>query len=110
MLSDFGLGLIIPAAILVLLGWFVPKWLGSRYANNLPKLIAVALVATFLMFLLAGALFAALYVGQGAPVSALAELGVGYFLALGRNSALIWGPLMILSLIGLDRRSRPELW
>lgn len=110
MLSDFGLGLIIPCTVLALLGWYVPKWLGQRYANSLPKLIAVGFVATFVMYLLAGALFAALYVGQGAPFSALGELGVDYFLRLGRSSALIWAPIMILSLIGLDKRSRPELW
>lgn len=110
LLSSYGLGLIIPTAILCIFGWVVPKWLGARYANNLPKLIAVGLVATFMMFLLSGVLFAGLYIGQGAPVSALRDLGVGYFITLGRNAALIWGPVMVLSLIGLDKRSRSELW
>ncbi len=110
LLSGFGLGLIIPTTILALLGWFVPKWLGGRYADSLPKVIAVGLVSTFVMYLLAGALFAALYVAQGAPLSALGELGVSYFLVLGRGAALIWAPIMLLSLIGLDPRYRSETW
>lgn len=110
LLASYGFGLIIPTVILCVLGWVIPRRLGARYANNLPKLIAVGLVATFMMFLLSGLLFAALYIGQGAPMSALGDLGVGYFITLGRNAALIWGPVMVLSLIGLDKRSRSELW
>lgn len=110
MLSDFGLGLIIPAALLCVAGWCVPRWLGRRYADSLAKLAAVGCVAAFLLYLIAAALFAGLYVAQGAPVSAVATLGIGYFLGLGSASALIWAPMLLVSLIGLDKRSRMETW
>jgi len=110
MFSDFGLGLIVPAVILSLMGWFVPKWLGTKFAEGVSQLVAVAVVATFVLFLLGGALFVGLYLVQGAAVTDLAALGVGYFLTLGGMGALLWAPFMILSIIGLPKSWVEQTW
>ncbi len=76
--------------------------------------MALAFVATLVMVGLGTGLFAALYVWQGAPLSAIMAAGwapgLWHFTRLGLLSALIWAPVMILSVAGLPRRWVRETW
>ena len=107
-------GLIIPAAILALLGWLVPRGLSLFFPEGVKPLILLAFTATLIMFFLGMMYFFALYLWQGAPLAVLFEAGfaagVIHFGGLGLTSALLWAPIMILSVAGLPKHWVKETW
>lgn len=110
-LSD---GLIIPAALLALLGWLVPRGLFLLFPEGVKPLLWLTFTATLLMFLLGVAFFLLLYLWQGAPLDALFEpgyvAGLAHFARLGLISALLWAPIMVLSVAGLPKLWTKETW
>lgn len=112
--AGFSDGLILPAAALAFLGWLVPKLLAMVWPEGVRPLLALALVATLIMALLGVVFFLCLYVWQGVPMAALFELGLAAGLVhlggLSLISALIWGPIMILSVAGLPKHWVRETW
>jgi len=110
----FSTGLILPAVILAALGWCVPRVLALFWPEGVRWLIALALASTFVMVALGAAFFAGLYAVQGVDLGALFETGgqvlVGQFLRLSLISALLWGPLMVLSLAGVPKTWVKEVW
>ena len=66
------------------------------------------------LILLASALFMLLYVGQGVPLEVILDVGVlggwPHFLRLGLASALVWAPIMILSVANLPRHWKEKTW
>ena len=113
-LSAFSSSLILPALILAALGWLVPKLLSLVFPEGVRPLMLLAFTSTLVMALLGAAFFAVLYVLQGIPVSVLFEGGIvatiGHFGRLSLISALLWGPLMILSVASLPRHWTKETW
>jgi hypothetical protein len=107
-------GLIIPAMVLALFGWLVPKGLSLVWPEGVRPLLALAFVATVIMFLFGTGFFMALYAWQGAPLSAVFEPGLAagllHFGRLGLISALLWGPIMVLSVAGLPKGWTKEIW
>ena len=110
-LSD---GLVIPALLLSLMGWLVPRLLARIFPEGVRPLLLLALVSAAVMLLLGMAFFALLYVWQGVPWDILLGAGwpalVGHFLWLGTMSALLWGPILVLSVAGLPRRWTRATW
>jgi hypothetical protein len=110
----FSDGLLIPAAVLALLGWLVPRLLSLIWPEGVRPLMLLALTSTFILILSSMAFFALLYVWQGVPFSMLVEGGIGpsvvHFGRLGLISALLWGPIMILSVAGLPKHWVKETW
>ena len=108
------MNIFIPAVILALIGWFVPRLLGKLLPEGVRPLLLNALLSTLIMGCLGIGYFMVLYVIQGMPLSAILMDGVGpaigYFGRLSMISALIWGPIMILSLAGLPRKWTKEVW
>ena len=111
MLGD---GLIIPALALALTGWLVPKLLSLVWPEGVWPLFALAFVATLVMLVLGTGLFLALYVWQGVPLATLFDGGWGpglwHFARLGMISALLWAPIMVLSVAGLPNHWVKETW
>ncbi|MGR3463454.1 hypothetical protein [Limimaricola sp.] len=109
-----GWGLVLPALGLGLAGWALPRLLARLFPEGVRPLIWLALTAALMMQALSMALFLLLYVIEGAPISVLAGPGLGALVAhlarLGVGSALIWGPILVLSVAGLPRRWRHETW
>jgi hypothetical protein len=109
-----GDGLIIPALALALTGWLVPKLLSLVWPEGLRPLLALALVATLIMLALATVVFVGLYLWQGVPLAALFAQGWGpglwHFARLGVISALLWAPIMVLSVAGLPKNWVKETW
>jgi hypothetical protein len=107
-------GLFIPALVLAVIGWLVPKGLALFWPEGVRPLMLLALVATLVMFLFGMGFFIALYVWQGAPLSAVFEPGLAaglfHFGRLGLISALLWGPIMVLSVAGLPKGWTKEIW
>lgn len=105
----FADGLILPAIVLALCGWLVPRGLSLVWAEGVRPLILLALASAGIMLVLGAGMFLCLYLWRGVPLSALAEAGAGaafwHFGRLALISALFWGPIMILSVARL-----PQFW
>lgn len=102
MTLDLSLQTLWQAALLAALGALVPLALYRLHGVSLTAL-AVNLFASALALTAFGAvLFGALYLRQGVPLSpALA----GHFLTLGLSGAIVWGPVLLLTGLGLAQRS-----
>jgi hypothetical protein len=106
--------LIIPSLALALVGWLVPRALSLIWPEGVRPLLVLAFVATLVMLVLAAAFFLVLYVVGGVPLTSLTETGwgpaVAHFGRLAVISALIWGPIMVLSVAGLPKQWVRETW
>jgi hypothetical protein len=113
-MSLFSDGLVFPAAVLALLGWLVPRLLSRVFPEGVRPLLILAFISTLVMFLFGMGFFLALYIWQGAPISTLFEAGwtsgLLHFGRLGLISALLWGPILILSVAGLPKHWIKETW
>ena len=107
-------GLVLPALLLALVGWLVPRMLSLVFPEGVRPLLLLALVATILMVPIGSGFFVLLYVIQGIPMAVLFEPGLAsgivHFGKLGLISALIWGPILILSVAGLPKTWVKETW
>ncbi|TNC75028.1 hypothetical protein FHG71_01920 [Rubellimicrobium roseum] len=113
-MQDLSSGLVVPALVLAILGWLVPRLLARIWREGVGPLLLLAFVSTLLLLALAAGVFVTLYLWQGAPLMLLFEHGtaatLGHFMRLGLLSALLWGPIMVLSLAGLPRHWKEETW
>jgi hypothetical protein len=107
-------GLVIPAAILAVFAYGVPQVLSRSLPEGVRPLILNTLLSTIVLFALSTALFVLLYFWQGLPIGQLSNAGLaasfGYFGRLGLMAAIIWAPIMVLSVAGLPRKWVEETW
>jgi len=107
-------GLVVPAGILAVFAYGVPQVLGRWLPEGVTLLMVNALLSTVVLFAFSAGFFALLYFWQGVPVDQLSEAGlaagVGFFGRLGLMAAIIWAPIMILSVAGLPRKWVKETW
>ncbi len=112
--TAFSSGLILPAICLAALGWTVPRILALVFPEGPGPLMLLALVATILMLLLGIGFFGLLYVWQGVPLNMLFETGIApgilHFGRLSLISAMLWAPIMILSIAGLPKNWVTKIW
>ena len=114
MLSDFGLGLIIPATLLAIVAWYVPVWLRWRMAEGVRPLVLLSILSALIVLAFGALLFLGLYLLQGADLATLTSAGIApaiwYFLRLSISAGLIWAPIMVLSIAGLPKTWVHETW
>lgn len=114
MAEIFSTGLVLPALILAAMGWFVPRLLALFWPEGVGWLLGLAFVSTVLMALLGAGFFALLYRSQGIGLTDLIDTGggalVSHFLRVSLISALLWGPLMVLSIAGVPKTWKTEVW
>ena len=107
-------GLVVPALGLALLGWLLPRGLSLVWPEGVRALLVLGLVATLVMLLLSAGFFVGLYLAGGVPLARLSAGGwqamVVHFGRLAVISALIWGPILVLSVAGLPRHWVKERW
>ena len=107
-------GLLIPAIALGLLGWLVPKLWSMILPEGVPALAFNAILSGVTLILITAVYFMVSYWQAGVTLDRLLDQGlVGnlvYFGRLGLSSAIIWGPLMGLSLMGLPRMWVTRTW
>lgn len=110
-LSD---GLILPALVLATVAFIVPRLLARALPEGIAPLLVNAFLSTVILIALSGIFFWCLYVWQGLEVAQLARQGVAAnivsFGQLGLMSAIIWAPIMILSVAGLPRKWVNSTW
>jgi len=106
--------LFLPAMVLALCAWVVPKLVSLVLPEGVKPLLLNAFLSTLLLYLLSGLVFFALYVWQGAPLDRLLEDGwrvnLVFFGRLGLSAAIIWVPIMLLSVAGLPRTWKKAVW
>ena len=107
-------GLLIPAIGLGLLGWLVPKLWSMVLPEGIPGLFAIAILSALTLAGLTAAYFIVSYWMAGVPLARLMDQGItgtiAYFGRLGLSAAIIWGPMMGLSLMGLPRTWTKATW
>ena len=113
-MSAFSESLFLPAAVLACLAWVVPKLLSLALREGVKPLLFNAFLSALFLFALSAAFFVALYVWQGVPLGELMRPGLAYnvtfFGRLGLSAAIIWAPIMILSVANLPRHSKEVEW
>lgn len=107
-------GLVLPALLLAFVGFAVPRVMARLLPEGVVPLLINGFISTVFCFALASGFFYLLYLWQGAPLDKLSlpHLGAAmlFFGRLGLASALIWAPIMLLSLAGLPRKWVHETW
>ena len=111
MFSD---ALFIPALVLALMAWFVPKLLARVMPEGVKPLLGIAFLSTVFLFALSAAFFVVLYIWQGMTWAQFAEYGfaanVLFYGKLGLIAAIIWAPILVLSVANLPRHWVRETW
>jgi hypothetical protein len=112
--GTLSVGLLIPALLLGGLGWLVPRLLGRVWPEGVGPLLLLAFVATLILLALSTGVFLLLYLWEGAPLDMLLEPGIApglaHFVRLGLLSALLWAPVLVLSVANLPKHWVKETW
>ena len=107
-------GILLPAMVLSALGWVVPRALARVFPEGVRPLMWLALTSAVVMMALGIGFFVLLYAFNGIPLRAVLEEGAGATLAhfgrLAAISALLWGPIMVLSIAGIPKNWVEETW
>lgn len=114
MADSFGIGLLFPVLFLTLVAWLVPKFLSMVMPEGVKPLILLAVFATVIMVVITSLVFVGLYLIQGASLATFIEPGFAdttlFLLKLSMSAALIWAPIMVLSIAGLPRTWTTVEW
>ena len=110
----FSDSLFFPAVVLALLAFAVPRILARVLPEGVKPLMLNAFLSTVVLFLLSALFFFCLYLWQGLNMAEVTEAGfaasVVLFGRLGLIAAIIWAPIMLLSVAALPRRWVKETW
>ncbi|UWQ19029.1 hypothetical protein [Jannaschia sp. M317] len=101
------MSLILPVLFLAALAWIVPWGLGRVLPEGLGWLIVNGMISVVALAVGAGALFVLLYGSAGGVVWQEAPW---HFVSLSARSAIVWGPVLVLSLANLPRGWREVEW
>jgi hypothetical protein len=114
MLETFSDSLFLPAALLAVFAWVVPKVLAAALPEGVPALALNAILSAVILCVASGMLFMALYFAQGADPAAFWAEGWAanalFFGRLGVSAAIVWGPILILSVANLPRHWVTKTW
>lgn len=106
-------GMILPVAALVVAAAVLPRRLARRLGGSAGALALNAALSTLGLLALAAALFLALYALRDPRVLTAVRVqpsaALVHFVALGGMAGLIWGPVMLVSLISPPRRRDRQL-
>ncbi len=110
----FSDSLLLPAVLLAVLAFVVPRLLARVLPEGVKPLLLNAFLSTLIIGVLSAVFFFCLYLWQGADIADLMAPGlvanVVFFGKLGLASAIIWVPIMLLSVAGLPRKWVKETW
>ncbi|WP_439154144.1 hypothetical protein [Yoonia sp.] len=107
-------GLFLPALMLAALGFVVPRMLARFLPEGVRPLLLNAFMSTIVLFFISAVFFFCLYLLQGLSPTQIFEPGLAatllFFGRLGLSAAIIWAPIMLLSVAGLPRKWVSETW
>ena len=106
--------LFIPALMLAGLAFAMPRMLARVLPEGVKPLLLNAFLSTIFLFVISATFFAVLYIWQGVPFAEMMVPGwsanIAFFGRLGLIAAIIWAPIMLLSLAGLPKKWVNETW
>lgn len=106
--------LFVPALLIAAMGFVVPRLFARILPEGVMPLMLNALFSTVLLFVIAACFFVMLYIWQGVPFAQIMAPGwavnLSFFGRLGLMSAIIWAPIMLLSVAALPRRWVNKTW
>jgi len=106
--------LVLPAICLAALGFAVPRVLAIWWPEGVKWLMGLAFVSALVMVACGVVFYVVLYAGMGISIADLYSTGgiaaVVHFVRLSLLSALLWLPLMVLSLAGVPKNWVREVW
>lgn len=113
-MTVFSDAMLVPALIVALSAWVIPKLLSMILPEGVRALMVNALLSTLVLFAISSAFFVVLYIVQGAGAAELAQFGwaenIVFFGRLGLISGIIWAPIMVLSVANLPRHWTKAIW
>ncbi|TFL17294.1 hypothetical protein [Jannaschia formosa] len=98
---------VFPLLGLALLAWFVPAGIGKLLPEGVGWLVVNGLVSFMLLAIVAASGFVLLYGEAGGAVWREAPW---HFVLLSARSALLWAPILVLSLANLPRKWTEAEW
>jgi hypothetical protein len=106
--------LLLPALVLGLIAFAVPRLLSLVLPEGITLLLLNGFLSTVLLFVISAVFFLCLYLWQGLSVAQIMDPGLAAALVLfgrlGLSAAIIWAPIMLLSVAGLPRKWVKETW
>lgn len=93
--------------LLAVAGWVVPWLLSKLLPEGIVWLFVIGAVSAVLLAGLSAAVF---YVSYGAAGRSVLAEAPWHFVVLAGRSALIWGPVMALSVANQPRRWKTAIW
>lgn len=110
----FADGLFLPAMVLALIAWVVPKLLSMVMPEGIRPLLLLAFLSSLILFALSAGFFFVLYLWRGIPLDETLAFGfaanIVFFGRLGLVAAIIWAPIMVLSVAAIPRTWKKEVW
>lgn len=110
----FSDALFLPALVLSGLAFVVPRLLARVLPEGVKPLLLNAFLSTVLLFMISAVFFFFLYLWQGVSIETITSPGLAanviFFGRLGLVAAILWAPIMLLSVAGLPRKWVKETW
>lgn len=106
------LALLIPALALMVLAVVVTRLVEWVVPETVPGLVLAGALACAVMWVLAGALFGWMYLGREADLAPVLGTGSGlrHLAGLGAKAALIWLPMVLITVVTAPRRWKTNVW
>lgn len=104
--------LLLPTLLLMVAAVLVTRLLEHVVPETIAGLVVLAGLASAACWAVASALFGAIYILQAAQIAAVLGTrgGLGHLLALGGKAALIWLPLVLITVATAPRRWKTNTW
>jgi hypothetical protein len=104
--------LLVPSLILIALAILLTRAVERMMPETVPGLVLTALVASIMMWLLSGVLFGWLYLLREVEVAPMLGTGRGmrHLATMGGKAALIWLPIVLITVATAPRRWKTNTW
>ena len=104
--------LVIPSLMLMVLAVAVTRAVERAMPETVPGLILTGIISAILLWIISGAMFGWMYVIREAQVSPYLGTGSGlrHLATIGAKAALLWLPLMLITVVTAPRRWKTNTW
>lgn len=102
---------LLPVVLMVILGWVVPQQLAKVMPEGVGPLFVLGGLAFIILWVFALLIFIALFLWREGTLDGVSILAITFvFGGSALRSALIWLPVMIISVANLPRHWVKETW
>lgn len=98
---------VLPLALLALAAWAVPPLLSKVVPEGVAWLVLIAVLSAVGLMLISAIGFYLLY---GRAGEAVLDAAPWHFVLLSGRAALVWGPVMVLSLANIPKGWKNAVW